>query len=345
MDRRTVLKLGTVAGATATTGCASVLGTLAPPGLEGAAAEVREFLGRVERTMGTISEAGPQGLLPEGVLLDTPDSRAADGLFRKSVRSLFLVGSFSDLSQDARAHPAVQERLWAAMPEMDDSVAGMTRLLEGLTPTQRADFNRSLREDPGLPMRVAEGLDTEAQRYGVPLERRLHLRTLAAHTTARLKQSSGMLFDEYTAKARKLAARSGEVAEVERRLAASLGQAAFAELRARTLASAARWQGVEGSDGAGGSLPEPPLVPAAVELPSHQRPAAAELVRRRDRTIRDGAIILGVSGLVAGVSALLVLYGVSGLATAVGVVGFTVGAILLITGLIVILVGAGMPTE
>jgi hypothetical protein len=228
------------------------------------------------------------------------------------------------------------------MPEMDEAVGGMTRLLEGLTPTERADLNRRLREDPGLPMRVAEGLDAEAQRHGVPMERRLHLRTLAAHSAARLKQSSGMLFDEYTAKARKLSARSGEVAEVERRLAATLGEAAFAQLRARTLASAARWQAVEGSSAGGEEPSAPPLVPATGEFQPDQHSLEEGLVRRRNRTIRDGAIILGVSGLVAGVSALLVVYAGASL---LGLVGLTVGAILLITGLIVILYGAGMRTR
>jgi GNAT superfamily N-acetyltransferase len=357
--------------AAASSGCAAVtLGALGGSGADTSSLldEVRSFVSRCDRVMGALGGAPLlSGFVPE--LAPTPEVERAESLLRKSIRSLFIAGSFRDLSEDARTHPAVQERLWAALPEMDEAVSGMTGWLEGLSSTERADFSRALRADPGLPMRVAGAIDEEARAMGVPLERRAHLRAMAVHIAGRMKQSSGMLFDEYTAKVKKLGAQSGDLAEVERRLAVALGDAAYQQLRERTAASVARWAAFADTSGGGavgsstvapelappppppasraplppsepGSTPGAPRVDSAppVDDPSVEGTPAYYAARRKNVMI-VGGVLMGLAAVTAGISGVVLATSSDGIA---GLIGLTVGAVLLLAGIITLIVGALM---
>jgi hypothetical protein len=349
MDRRDLLKLGTLAGtATVATGCTPLLGQVTAGESAMPLSAVKDFLGYLDRTLGVIgSSEGLLGLVPPARGPQTPEDLRGEALLRKSLRSLFVAGSFRDLHEDARTHPEVQERVWNAMPEMDEAVAGTTELFESMTVTERADLNRALRDDPGLAMRVVGAIDKEAAAHGVSTERRVHLRAIAAHTASRMKQSSGMLFDEYTHKVRRLAAQPGSTAEFERRLAARMGQEAFDQMRERTFASAARWQADAPSTPATGGLSVPP--PPDLGDDRRSREPAIDYAERRSNKLRAGAIVLGVGVLVGLVGAIAIpFWGSGGLGgSSGGVVGFsagafTVGGILLLAGIITLFVGANM---
>ena len=59
-----------------------------------------------------------------------PDAelRRGEALVGPSLRSLLLVGAFGDLPQRARAHAAVQQRMWRGMDEMKK--AGYARYID-----------------------------------------------------------------------------------------------------------------------------------------------------------------------------------------------------------------------
>jgi hypothetical protein len=154
-----------------------------------------------------------------------------------------------------------------------------------------------------------------------------------------MKQSSGMLFDEYTTKVRKLSAQPGSIAELERRMAARMGQNAFEQMRERTLASAARWQADAPSTPSTGGLSVPPPPDSTMaSTPAPTPEPAVDYAQLRNNKMRAGAIVLGVSAVVTLVGALLIPAGLGIVSAFI----FTAGGILLLAGVITLIVGALM---
>ncbi len=335
MERREFLRAGAVAGAGAVSlggaGCAGLGEGLAPPLAPMSGAEMDGFLARLDRSMTSISTGDPfSDLLPGSAVpaADAADYAKGQEVLRKTLRSLMLVGSFHDLPDEGRAHPGMQDRMWRSMGEMDDAMLGVTGALAGLTPTERADIGRALRDDPGLGMRIVEALDREAGALGVPMSRRLHLRAIAVEVSGRLRQSAPLLIDEYAGKVRKVAARHGSSEEIERRLATQMGDQAFWAMRDRTVAAAARWDVAQ----AGGYVYVGPVVGGAPSPYVSQAPGAR---KRAETVITVGAVLLGL-GVVAGAAGGIVLASGGPLGAAVAV---TVGAVVGLAGLITLIVG------
>lgn len=337
MDRRDVLKLGAVASLGGS-GCATLLSNPASVG----AGEMDGFLSSLDTALEKIASGNffdqflPTNRDPE------LDARAKHGeeLTKKTLRSLLLVGTLQELPTEHLAHEGVQKRLRESMGEFDDAMFGMSSLLEGLSPTERAEVSQALKNDPQLGMRVMGAVDQEAAAFGVSTQQRARLRTLSAHTCARLRQSPELTLTEYTGKMHKIAARHGGRAEAERSAAAAIG-------------SALLWQGTS-TDGAavGGSSeltpppPPPPIAPEAETRGSEPRggegpPAdqkwATEPVRRGPRpsqvVLTAGGIALGLGLLSFGIG-----FASSG-NTVVLALGLTFGAVLGIAGVITLIVG------
>jgi hypothetical protein len=291
-----------------------------------AESEVQEFLARLERQLSLIREAPPVTdtfAFPASVPSDR--KRRAQVLTQNALRTLLLAGSFADLPLDGRVHPAVQARVMDHMQEMDDATQAMRSFLEGLTPTERADIGRALRDDPELGMNVVAAIDTEALEVGVSMQRRLHMRRLAAHICARMKQSTPLLLEDTLRKVEKVAALDTDLVAAERRMLAQLGETRFTRLRDDVSHAQARWRvassGASLSDGAHwGSPPIPPP--------------------------RRGVAALTTGGILMGFGALHGLLGLALLnteAVALGLtIGFTLGGILFIGGLITLIVGASL---
>lgn len=348
MDRRNVLKLGAVAGlgGLGGAGCATVgdgsLGTAPPPILP----DLEAFLARLDRGMAAIATGNPlKDLLPKSQVAATP--RPEDLLIKKSLRSLLIAGSFRDLNEAERAHPAVQARIQGSMHEMDEAVFGMTHVLEGFTPSERARIREAIQADPDIGMRVAEALDTDAATADVSLQRRAHLRTIASQLSWRLKnQPIETAIDEYVGKVKRLSARNGYSEETQRRLAA---RATTSLLLAQAQPGAAQAQpGASGPVGA----PAPPAgeaqpvyaPPAFVYAPgaepystSNSNSPAAQ-APRGGTAITVGAILLGL-GVVVGVIGVVVAAGGGISGGVAGAFVLTQGALLLLGGLITLIVG------
>jgi len=288
--------------------------------------EVQAFLGRLDGQMHSIETRPPLSkiLLAEGVATDA--RLRGEALSRSAIRSLLLTGSFRDLPAEARAHPDVQRRMFDGMAEMTSAAEGLTAHLRGLTPTERADMSRALDSDPDLGMRVMGAIDDEAARIGVSMERRLHMRQLAAHVCGRLRQSTDLFIDGTCDKIEKIAARDGTVASIERQLIAQMGEQAFFQLRDETEANVAKWR--ERRTTAQG--------PVIIDARSGGQRAPREPTEPR------GTPLLMVGGIMLGLSVFTIIGGallVVGASEVAGAIFLTIGGLHFIGGLVCLIIG------
>jgi hypothetical protein len=330
MDRRDVLKLGAVASLGGSS-CATLLSN---PGSVGSG-EMDGFLSSLDTALSSISGGTFFDKFLPQTRSEQLSARAKHGeeLTKKTLRSLLLVGTLQELPAEQLAHEGVQKRLRESMGEFDDAMFGMTAMLEGLSPTERAEVSQALRDDPQLGMKVMGAVDEEAAAFGVSMKQRTRLRALSTHTCARLRQSPELTFTEYTGKMHKVAARHGARSAAERNAAAVIGNALL-------------WQGqpVEGgSVGGTGELTPPPPPP---QLPPQESPGSAEPLATDPngaqpvrRGPRASHVVLTAGGIALGLGVGLI--GI-GFATGNGVglaLGLTFGALLGIAGLITLIVG------
>jgi len=347
VKRRDFLIGATGTLAAGATGCANLRELIAPNWPNIMPAEMNDHLTSLDGAMNRIA------LHPgSGHFLSTferrPPSENEARIFRQGMRSLLLVGNFGDLSAEGQAHPGVQKRLQYSAPEMDFAVLGLMDRMASLSPTARADIKSALRKDPGLADRVLETIDVEAAAVGVPMRRRLQLRTMGNNIIGRLKHSSDMLIDEYVTKCQKVAAQSGSIAEVQRILAAHMGAKAFMARIKEAEAATQRWQklGVE----------EIPIGYELLQEEGAKRTEAnddpAKPKERSDGWYRTGLKMLGIGAATTAVGWILIGIG-GGIdwdgegntdGNAVGVVGIvlgvTVGPLTILAGLITLLIGA-----
>lgn len=343
--RREFLQATAFAGAgMGVAGCAGHNELVVAPAAALTALDMEGFLGRLDRSMNAIAtgESPIPKLFPDKKLrMDNPVVKEGDKLLRKNMRSLLLVGSVHDLPEEGRAYPGVQSRLWNAMPEMDEAMLGTQKAMNDLTPTERADIGRALKEDPDLGMRIVGALDNDAATLGVPMERRLHLRSMAAHVCARLKQSSSLVIDEYTTKVQKIIDRPLTNEDFQRQMIAQLGEKGFFAMRDRQFAYAKRWTTDQGTSGGNwdnsGNLTDspPPMIKSPQPTPLKQEDDSKPGMR----AINVGAKLLGIGALTFLGGWILIFIGnpvtiVAGLGTA------TLGALLGIGGLITLIIGA-----
>lgn len=336
MERRDILRMGALTGAgalgTAAAGCGGLTEALAPPSLPISDSDMKQFLARLDRSMNAISTTNAlSSLLPKKAIdrLDTddPEFKKGDQLFRKTLRSMLLAGSFKDLPDEGRVHPGMQDRMWRAMPEMDDAMLGMTRMFESLSPTERVDIGRALRKDPDLGMRIVGALDNEAAAAGVTMARRMHLRSIGADTSFRLKQSAPLFIEEYTGKVRKIVDRHGGDEDVKRRMAAQMGQAAYLGYQERLNDLASRWSMGRADSEDEESTNDNVNGPYAPGAGPKKEP-------RGGTAMTVGGILLGVGLVTAVIGASIMAAGEFG-----GVFVITAGAVIGVGGLITLIVG------
>ncbi len=293
MDRRDFLRLG-LAGVTVGA-CEGGNKTVAYPG-SGAPApptDMDAFFARLDDGLLRIRDGNPMAaVFEEGKLgeprLSPAQRLEAEELYRKSLRSLLLVGSYRDLPPDERSHPRMLERLSRGCDEMDEATLGMARHLEGLEPSSRSAIQARLRARPELGMAIGKALDVRAAQIGISIQRRTHLQSMSSQVLWRLRALPiGTVLDEQTALIRSVADRQ------YRRV--------LSDIR---------------------------------EIDTSQFP---EEQKRGTGVLRVGAILLGVAGALGLVGAAVV-----GSGNIAGLFVLTPGALLLLTGLILVIVGAAM---
>lgn len=329
MDRRDVLKLGALASVSGS-GCAALLSNPAAV----SSGELGGFLSALDDAMTSVTN----GDFFARLMAPTEDpeiaarAKAGEELTKKTMRSLLLVGTLSELPPEQLAHESVQARLRDSMGEFDEAMFGMSSLLENLSPAERADISKALKDDPNLGMRVMGAVDQEAAAFGVSLKQRTKLRAISAQVTSRLRTSADLTATEYVGKMQKIAARHGGYAEAQRQLATSA-------------ATQMIWQG-EAAGGTVGGQPEltPPPPPPSVQPEPQQNPQAGvapvqqQPLEKPKRKGNAHVAVLTAGGIALGLGA--VVFGV-GFALGNGwqLVGATFGVLLGVAGLVCLIIG------
>ncbi len=333
MHRRSFLK-STVVGASAVGAgsCAHLGSTLTSAGAD--------VVAMVDELRAKLDFIGTPAAMPE--LAGAPLGQAAEQhhqLFRESVQTLVLAGSFHGMSEDVRAHPAVQKLMGEKLAMMNATALQMNQVAVNTTADERRELTRTLKEDPAVLGEAAQRLDQEAARLGLSGELRLRLRALFAQVGTRMKQSSSLAIEEYSHKVARIEARMAEPRAFEREYIARLGEQAFWDLQARQEGYAAAWA-------------DPVVIPAPVRPPPlpveslddgrgvtggrMKRPSPKPI----DPNAGSVAFPVGMSMLGLGVVG---TFGGILLVSSLGIAGafvITAGALLFIAGLIVAIIGA-----
>lgn len=358
MKRRDFLIGGMGALAAGVSGCAGINQVIAPNWPDITPLQMDRFLTDLDTSMNHIVENPEGGQFISQLQQEEPSEKDAQ-FFRQGMRSLLLVGNFGDLSVAGQVHPGVQKRLHYSAPEMDAAVSGTTDHMKSLSPTERADIQSALREEPTLGDRVLEAIDLETAAVGTSNRRRMQLHVMSKHIVERLKHSSDMFINEYVTKCEKLTATPGSVAETQRFMAARIGQAAF-KARVREAENAARyWQRQDLED-----------IPISYQLvaqegtntegessnPGKEKSQQQESQKKEDvmpKGVSDpssdwhrtGMATLGIGALSTGVGWLIIAAGESsndvGTFTIGAVLGITVGPAAILAGLITLAIGNG----
>jgi len=252
-----------------------------------------------------------------------------DYLFRETLESLLLIGVMGDLSKEDQMHPLMQERMRESAGLFDRVTLGMATFLENMSKEQRAGVSKKLVENPDIIKSFQAAFDKEARKNGVPYQRLRHFHTLWNRASTSLKKrNNSTIIDEYIEKVDKVALQNGITPEIRRALAKNWDE----EL---VVALAEKSKGYEGADALLGSI-------------SLQQGGDSTKESKREWRIRTGQKILGVSGMVFGTGLFFLIIGLGtenfGFLVPSWILG-TVGAILLIIGLIFVSVGAATPEE
>ena len=327
MKRRDFLLGGVGALATGTTGCAGIRQVIAPNWPNVTPAEMDGFLVALDGAMNRITE-NPAGERFLSELQQRPSRERDARLLRQGMRTLLLAGNFGDLSVAGQVHPGVQKRLQYSASEMDSTILDVMDHLQSLSPAARANMQSALRRDAGLGDRVLETIDLEASSVGVPVRRRLQLRTMGKHIVGRLQHSSDMFIDEYVTKSQKVLSQPASVAETQRLLAAHMGEPAFKTRHQEAENAALRWQALE--------LQEIPIGYQSLE----KKDTGEE---ESDAWYRVGTRLLGFGAITTGVGWLIIALGAGtssdGLIIIGLIPGVTVGPLAFLLGIITILLG------
>jgi hypothetical protein len=274
------------------------------------AREVDEFCSLFDRGLRRIER---MSIVGHAIDAERPDVREylarVEPIAKRGLGSMHVAGAFADLSEVARADDRVQARMAAFAPEMDRAVFESKRLLETLP---EADRERLLsRRTRSAGMRLAEALDDEAREIGVSARTRTKLRVVARHVTSRLAQEpAAVLIDEYVFRVEAVTARSGGDVDAQTRATARAAEEIFWSAQRSTEPPAYhRW----------GPVPPPPPAPEGT-------PGSAVAI--------TGGWMIGVGATIFGLSAVLVAS-----ADILGLFGLTVGAVGVVAGLIVLLIG------
>jgi len=316
VKRREFVKTVAAGAAASASGCVGLgLGTLIP-GSEMSMAAMDQFLGRFDSGLEAISEGSMFDEMAAVIGKEHAESRRdrldqAEALGKRAMRTLYVTGMFRDLPEEARLHPGVQERMWGAVPEMEQSIWETTALLENLSEEKRARLKRVLEEKPDTVARIGEALDRRAAAGGIPLKRRLHLRHMMFEVGGRLRHSPALAIDEYVGKVRKVESWSGDDAEIRRRLIAHHGKEHLWQLEQRSQELRNQW-----------------LASRRDEIPGWKK-------KKKSTGISAGAILAIMGLVVLAVSGILVASDVFE-----GVFGLTAGGLLLLIALIVAVVEA-----
>lgn len=305
MERREFLRAGAIGSSgfamLGVSSCAMLPKLAGLPGAGRLLPDMDAYLARMDGGLAEVARSSPSALR----LGDRADP-AADELARASLRTLYTTAMFADLPQEGQLHPGMQQRLWDAMPDMDRATSGMSDLLASQSPGDLARVQRALQSSRNPAMDMAAELDGHAARWGISDRRRLQTRLMVADANWRLRnQPPGLVVGETLGK-------------VQRVLASDVSREAREDWFAGRVGEELFW--AQQAPAAGGAQAKPP--------------GTGPTKSTRKKRITRGAILMGLGAAALGLGIAMDPNAESGL-----IVVATVGAVLIVVGFIILLVG------
>jgi hypothetical protein len=356
MDRRAFLKTVAVgAGAAGAGSCAHLSSPLLTTN-----ADVLALVDELKQRLTFLSSPAGVEELRAKAPADAPQAPGFDqdlALFGDGIQALTLAGAFHGMSEEVRAHPAVQQLMFDSAPQLGDTAKRLHRVALDTTPEQQRELTLRLREDPTLLDQAGSKMEAMASELGVSVEQRARLRALLQQVGNRMKQSTPLMLEEYGRKVRAIEDRLAEPRGFEREAIARMGEVAFWDYHQRLQQYASAWGGPVASpqDLAPGTPTTPPLPPVGGEAPPAQvaRPADAGVEAESDDDAppksrpgeagtKAGLIMLAAGFGIGAIGAVMAILG-GGINGGVGMAGLfvaTAGALLVIAALITLLVSA-----
>lgn len=273
--------------------------------------EVDVTLAELDATLARMRSSTPNADVLLGARVDdSVQMQRGHALVMKTFSSMHIAATFRELPPEVQSRPDVQERMWRAIPDMDEAVLSLTDVMRKLTPAERKSLQKKIKSDPELGMKIVEKLDDQAKSAGIGMKRRSQMRAAAAHVTWRMaNQSVDALLDECIDKTQRVIERNGRDAEVQRAAAAKLTEL-----------------GLFGPKEGAGSAAHLTLATSVVTQSSH--PGRTVLI--------VGGTLFGIGAILAGAGGIMI--------AATGEIGgaflITLGAIMGLAGLICLIIGA-----
>lgn len=326
MKRRDFIKSGLVitmaAGATGPKAFGEVL---APAEDNVSHFEMERFIKELDLSMDRISHSGGEYI--RNIISETPDE-SEEKFFRANLRSLMLVGSFSDLPIKGQVHPWMQKRMMYSAAEMELSVNNSFNMLKNMSEEAKEDIRTALTEDTSLGRRILDTLDLEAQAIGVPSARRRHLKIMGRRIIRRLRHSPGMFIDEYVHKTEKLMLASNSDEALEKMFRMQVGEARYSTCLKEAESTALEWE----------KLNIPDMAVGYGLITDDQENDEEPKEPSKPKRIK-GMRLLGIGAVTTAVG-LLLMAAVPALLWPGVILGITIGPVLIILALIIILISA-----
>ncbi len=193
MDRRAFMKAA--AGTAALTGATSGATSAHAGGNDDAADPVltdREFrveMRRLRRELRKMEREDTEFAKHLRSLAPTDGSaRAGDRWLRSSMKTLLFADLLKDLDDSQKADPELAATMREHVHEVDYAVKGALDWVTSLDPDDVRYAQERLRNEPDLPMKLAEKLDSMAGENGIGRRQRRQMRKMVSHLQWRLQR-------------------------------------------------------------------------------------------------------------------------------------------------------------
>ncbi len=280
--------------------------------------DIREVCNQLDRINHTIDQDDLFSV-PSAYMVN----QGADcNLFRESIKSMLLIGTIGDLSLKDQAHPKIQALLHENAGLFDRSILGMTTFLENTTKKQRKAVHETLKKDPDMLKAFQVTVDKEGRKTRVPDQRLTHMHTMFNRTSRALRRRNySTTIDEIIEKVDRVAFRSGITPNTRRDLSQNWDEEYVVSLFNES-------QEYCGSN---------PIIGAS----SLQSGGDSGTGSRGKQRLRVGKTLMGVGSGMLSVGGFLIFVGLANgnFAWLPGSITGTVGAIVLISGIIVTAIG------
>ncbi len=159
------------------------------------------------------------------VLFDVPSQRLVERGFNKtlcrdSIKSLLLLGTFGDLSKNKQAYPKMQQRMEHSAELFDKSVLGMATLLESLNRNERRQIKKLIKDDPNYIKSFQLAFNKVSENACVKQNRVDHFHSIYNKACLGLsRRNNNTVIDEWVEIADRAARRNGISSSLRRKLA------------------------------------------------------------------------------------------------------------------------------